>query len=139
MILLKLLDRHWRLFNLRAKLKTKQNRKFMETAIEEINDKAHMNTLVSCLNNLQKDGYSTQFKATAEGLLSLATQKTFHPGQVKIAKFYRFEGESDPSDSSILYAIEAWDGEKGTLVDGYGRESDPQVSLFLQQVEEIHK
>ena len=111
----------------------------MEQTENEMLDKVHMNTLVSCINYLQKSGYTTQFKTTPEGLLSLTTEKTFHPGQVKIGHFFRFEGESDPSDNAILYAIEAWDGEKGTLVDGYGTESDPQTAIFMQQVEEIHK
>jgi hypothetical protein len=69
----------------------------------------------------------------------LATQKIFQPDQVKIAHFYRFEGESDTSDSAILYAIEVSDGEKGTLVDGYGTESDVLITNFMQAVEQIHK
>ena len=35
-------------------------------------------------------------------------------------KTYRFEGESDPSDSSILYVMEANDGSIGYSVDAYG-------------------
>ena len=110
----------------------------VNTELENL-DKAHMTTLVSCINKLEAIGYITQFKAMPEGLMSLLTQKTFHPGQVRIAHFFRFEGESDPSDSSILYAIEAWDGEKGTLVDGYGTESDPHISIFIKQVNEMQK
>lgn len=102
-------------------------------------DKVHMTTLVSCINRLQTTGYTTQFKAVPEGLLSLTTHKVYDPGQVKIIQFFRFEGESDPSDSSILYAIEAWDGEQGTLVDGYGKESDSHVSTFIKQVEDMTK
>ncbi|HRH85028.1 MAG TPA: hypothetical protein PK210_12390 [Bacteroidia bacterium] len=98
-----------------------------------------MQTLVSCLNYLNTSGYITQFKATPDGLLSLVTQKTFQPAQIKIAHFYRFEGESNPSDSSIVYALQASDGEKGTLVDGYGTSSDSYVTNFIQQVKEIHK
>src|SRR4051812_24177393 len=111
----------------------------MENIILEDSEKTHMSTLVSCINKLTTDGYTTQFKAMPEGLFSLTTQKTFHSGQVKIIHFYRFEGESNPSDSSILYAIEAWDGEKGTLVDGYGTESDMHTTAFINMVEGIHK
>ena len=111
----------------------------MENTETELLDKAHMTTLVSCINKLEAAGYLTQFKAMPEGLLSLTTQKTFHPGQVKIVHYFRFEGESDPGDSAILYAIEAWDGEKGTLVDGYGKESDPQISVFINQIAEMQK
>ena len=69
----------------------------------------------------------------------MSTQKHFKPGQVEIKHFYRFEGESDPADSSIVYAIETKTGEKGTLVDSYGLESDPHVARFIKEVEEIKK
>lgn len=102
-------------------------------------EKKEMKTLTSCLNSLTALGFETQFKATAKGLRSLTTEKTFQPDEVKIAHFYRFEGESDPADNSIVYGIETNDGEKGTLVDAYGPYSDSKVTKFMQQVEEIHK
>lgn len=102
-------------------------------------EKIQMDTLVNCLNQLDQLGYKTQFKATLAGLLSLTTQSVFQPHETKIAHFYRFEGESNPSDSSIAYAIEINTGEKGTLIDGYGPASDEHVTRFIQQVREIHK
>ena len=111
----------------------------MELINNEEDEKMHMTTMVSCLARLQVDGFIVQFKAVPHGLLSLSSQKTFTPDQVKIAHYFRFEGESDPSDSAILYAIEAWDGEKGTLVDGYGKESDGNTAAFINQVAEMNK
>jgi hypothetical protein len=101
-------------------------------------EKVQMSTLVSCMNALFESGYKVQFIATPKGLKSLATEKTYQPEDVKIVNFYRFEGESDPSDNSILYAIEAGD-EKGTLTDGYGASSDENVTKFLKEIEDIHK
>jgi len=105
----------------------------------ESTEKVDMQSLVSILGSLTALGFETQFKATEQGLLSLATQKAFQSGEVKVVHFYRFEGESNPADSSIVYAIETNDGEKGTLVDGYGTSSDSQVTDFMQKVEEMHK
>ncbi|MCE3279023.1 MAG: hypothetical protein K0S44_1214 [Bacteroidetes bacterium] len=102
-------------------------------------DKEHMKTLVSCTNSLLAKGYETQFKAMKHGLKSLTTEKIYTPDQVKITNFYRFEGDSDPSDSSILYAIETTSGEKGTLTDAYGAYSDPHVAKFIKDVEDIGK
>jgi hypothetical protein len=102
-------------------------------------DKEHMKTLVSCTNSLMTKGYVTQFKAIKHGLKSLTTDKIYTPEEVKITNFYRFEGESDPSDSSILYAIETTSGEKGTLTDAYGAYSDPHVAKFIKDVEDIGK
>lgn len=102
-------------------------------------EKKEMTSLADCTNTLLADGFSTQFRAIEDGLRSLTTEKIFQPNEVKIINFYRFEGESDPADNSILYAIETTDGEKGTLTDSYGPNSDTNVTKFIQQVEEIHK
>lgn len=98
-----------------------------------------MNTMVTMLEKLNKDGFITQFKATENGLLSLDLKKTYKPDEVRIAHFYRFEGESNPGDSAILYAIETNDGEKGTLIDSYGISADKNVAHFIRKVNEIHK
>jgi hypothetical protein len=102
-------------------------------------DREHMKTLSSCLNSLLSAGYETQFKALKHGLKSLTTEKIYPPEEVKITNFYRFEGDSDPSDNSILYAIETTSGEKGTLTDAYGAYSDAHVAKFIKEVEEIGK
>jgi hypothetical protein len=114
----------------------------METKTVDLKDedKEHMKTLASCINSLASDGYETQFKIVKGQILkSLTTEKVYHPEDVRINSFYRFEGESDPSDNSILYAIETTTGEKGTLVDAYGAYSDAQISAFVHEVEEIEK
>lgn len=98
-----------------------------------------MKTLSSCLNSLLAAGFETQFKATKQGLKSLTTDKIYNAAEVKISSFYRFEGESDPADSSILYTIETSSGEKGTLTDAYGAYSDAHVAKFIKDVEEIQK
>jgi hypothetical protein len=102
-------------------------------------EKEHMKTLVSVLNSKSLSEFVTQFDITEQGLMSLATQKIYQPNQVKVAHFYRFEGESNPDDNAILYAIETDEGEKGTIVDAYGAYSDPLITDFMKQVEGIHK
>ena len=102
-------------------------------------DKEHMKTLVSCLNSLLSKGFESQFKASMEGIISLKSKRIYKPEEVKILNFYRFEGESDPSDNSILYAIETTAGERGTLIDAYGPYNDTNVTNFIQQVEAIEK
>lgn len=104
-----------------------------------IDIKDEMSPLITVLNKLTSSGYVTQFKASKKGLCSMTTQKTYKPGQVQIVHFYRFEGDSDPADNAIIYAIETKDGEKGTLIDSYGAESDPMVELFIKEVQSIQK
>lgn len=102
-------------------------------------EKKEMKTLVSLLNSLVTSGFETQFKAVRNGLRSLTTNKIHKPEEVKVLNFYRFEGESDPADNSILYAIETADGERGTLIDAYGSYSDTNVTNFMKEVEAIEK
>ncbi len=99
----------------------------------------NMVTLATVITKLTRKGYETQFKVTPEGLSSLSSEKLFRPNEVKVTHFYRFEGESNPADNSILYAIETTTGEMGTLVDGYGISSDHLVDAFIKQVERINK
>ena len=104
-----------------------------------IDVKDEMSPMVEILNRLCQEGYTAQFKATQGGICSMLTQNTFKPGDIDIKHFYRFEGESDPGDTSIVYAIETCSGEKGTLTDSYGVYADPLVEKFIKQVEVIKK
>ena len=107
--------------------------------MENVSTSEDMKTLASCLNKLTLDGYTENFKASEMGLLSLDKEKIYSPAEVEIVNFYRFEGESDPADSSILYAIKTSDGIKGTLSDSYGPYADPNVAKFIKEVESIEK
>ena len=98
-----------------------------------------MKSLVECVNRLTIEGFDKQFKAVKDGLKELSSEKIYSPFQVRILNFYRFEGESDPADNSILYALETDDGLRGTLVDAYGPYADSKVTEFIKEVEEIYK
>jgi hypothetical protein len=99
-----------------------------------------MKTLASCLSKITKDGYVENFKVTDEGhLQSLETEEIYKPEDVHIINFFRFEGESDPSDSAILYVVETSDGAKGSLTDAYGMYADPNIDKFIKEVENISK
>lgn len=101
--------------------------------------KEEMKTLASCLNSLHKAGYEEDFVVDEKGLHTSNSDKAYSPSQIRIVDFYRFEGESDPADNAILYAIETSDGVKGTLSDAYGPYADSKVMKFIQDVEEIMK
>lgn len=98
-----------------------------------------LKTLVDCLNQVKKDGFTEDFKVENKKLQGLTSCKNYGPEEVNILNFYRFEGESDPSDNSILYVIETRDGCRGTLVDGYGPTSDPDLQPFIEEIENIRK
>ncbi|MGC1241204.1 MAG: hypothetical protein WA874_06440 [Chryseosolibacter sp.] len=98
-----------------------------------------MKDLTSCVNRMKEEGYREDYQVTEAGLATFDKNKIYKPEQVRIVNFYRFEGQSDPGDNTILYVIETNDGGKGTLVDGYGAYADENVSKFIVQIEEIQK
>ena len=102
-------------------------------------EKEEMTTLTSCVNTLTQRGYSENFVAKDKGLEAPSNKKTYSPEEVRIVDFYRFEGESDPADNAILYAVETNDGLKGMLIDSYGAYADQKISKFISQVQEIDK
>jgi hypothetical protein len=78
-----------------------------------------MTTLSTVLNKLTKQGMGHEFLMTKNGLTP-GNGKYYSPGELKIVKTYRFEGESDPADSSIIYIITTNDGLTGYSMDAYG-------------------
>lgn len=112
-----------------------ENTEFMEN-----NDLIpHMKSLASVTNKMVLEGYDDDFKISDKGLKSLKSEKIYQPEDVNVVNFFRFEGQSDPNDNTILYVIETTDGVKGTLVDAYGPYADRKLSEFMQQVESFQK
>ncbi|WP_240676087.1 hypothetical protein [Botryobacter ruber] len=93
------------------------------------------------LNRLKKEGGCTlDFKVTEDGrLTTMDGKEDFRPDQVRIVDFYRFEGESDPDDMSILYVLETTNGLKGTISNSYGPYADENIDTFMKQVEDLGK
>jgi hypothetical protein len=94
-----------------------------------------MNTLVSVMEELNKRGYNEEFRMTKEGFAD-TTGKVYQPDQLKIIKIYRFEGDSNPSDSSVLYILESNDGIIGYSLDAFGMYEDngEDYNNFMRQV-----
>ena len=99
----------------------------------------YMKSLALCLNRMVLDGYTDDFKIVDSGLKSLKSERVYNPEEVHVKNYFRFEGQSDPNDNTIMYVIETNDGLKGTLVDAYGPYADVKLSEFMQQVESFEK
>ncbi len=96
----------------------------------------NLKTLVETLNDLRKQGYKSDFFVEGTKLRSSVSGNFYKAEDVNISASYRFEGESNPADSSILYVMETNTGEKGTLVNTYGAKFDEQIDAFVKQIEE---
>jgi hypothetical protein len=97
--------------------------------------KIEMTTVTSVLEKLRVKKYDNEFRMTETGFTP-GNNKYYQPEDLKIIRTYRFEGESDPSDSSIIYVIEANDGLVGYSMDAYGAYSDQPVEYdaFIRKI-----
>ena len=93
-------------------------------------------TLSQTMNYLRKEGYTEDFNLQQNCLECRTANLKVFPGDFKIDRYYRFEGESNPSDQSILYAISSDKHQlKGVLVNGYGIYSESLTDEMLEELE----
>lgn len=93
-------------------------------------------TLIVALEDLSKKGYTGNFSVTDECLLNDGEGNLHSPHEVKLKEFHRFEGDTNPSDSSILYVLKIKKGLKGTVVDSYGAQGSGTTSEFMNNVKQ---
>jgi len=73
-------------------------------------------TLSGAVNSLTQEGYTESFTAKKDSIEAVYSKRTYQPGELKICKSFHYDGMTDPGDESEVFAIEAADGTKGTLV-----------------------
>jgi hypothetical protein len=77
-------------------------------------------TVSEAVNGLKKRGYTIDFNLEADRIVCPKTPLSLKPSEFEITEVYRFEGDSDPADEAIVYAIASGEGRKGVLVNGFG-------------------
>lgn len=104
-------------------------------------DKEEMTSLTTVEKKLKSQGYTHDFTVQDDRLNTMDNDsaRTFNPEETTIVDYFRFEGESNPDDSAILYAIETTDGTKGTISSAYGAYADQDVDQFILKVESLGK
>lgn len=95
-------------------------------------------SLVDAIDDLKEEGFTHDFNAKGDCLECIALNLTLKPDDFEVVKVVRFEGMTDPDDQSILYAIQAVDGTKGLLVNGYGLYSDPVSDKLMAKLNIVH-
>ncbi len=97
--------------------------------------KEYYGTLSETINGLKKAGYTVDFNIPEEYMVYNQAGLILSPDDFEIDKVFRFEGETNPDDQSILFAISSTkSGMKGLLVNGYGISSD---EIFNNVIEKL--
>lgn len=94
-------------------------------------------TVSEAVNGLKKRGFTLDLNLEENCLV--CSDFRLHPGDFEIVEVYRFEGNSDPADEAVVYAIESTTGEKGVLVNGYGPSSEDPLSSEMAEKLRIHR
>jgi len=93
---------------------------------------------IDAMLDLRRRGFTTDLEVRDGALRETATGRRFRPEELAIVEHHRFEGESDPEDMSVVYAIESDDGARGIVMDAFGAYADPKLAAFLEKVK-IHE
>jgi hypothetical protein len=93
-------------------------------------------TVTEAIKGLKDRGFTVDFNLLENCLVCNDTR--FDVNDFEIVEFYRFEGDSDPSDEAVVYAIQSVNGMKGVLVNGYGISADALSSEMAKKLN-IHK
>lgn len=91
-------------------------------------------TLSQAIAYLESQGYTHDFNLHPEWIECGSLKRTFGPEQFHVDQVHRFEGQTNPDDSSILFAISSADGVKGLLIDAYGPYSDSLSPLMIEKL-----
>jgi hypothetical protein len=92
-------------------------------------------TLSQVMNQLREEGYTVDFNLNDDCVHCHGGNIVLNPDEFHIDKYFRFEGNSDPDDNAILYAISSEKHQlKGVLVNGYGIYSESLTNNMIQKL-----
>ncbi|MBM3414923.1 MAG: phosphoribosylpyrophosphate synthetase [Bacteroidetes bacterium] len=90
-------------------------------------------TITEAVNGLRKRGYELDFNLEENCLVCHDDRLNIE--DFEITELHRFEGDTDPSDQAVVYAVESNDGKKGILVSGYGISAE---GMSAEMVKKLH-
>jgi hypothetical protein len=92
-------------------------------------------TVSEAVNDLIKRGYTSDFNLhqNESCLICNKTSISLSPDEFVIDETYRFEGETDPADESIIFAISSSKYNiKGIIVNAYGIYADDEATKIVK-------
>lgn len=99
-------------------------------------------TLTEAIQDLASKGYTHDFNVIAHQncLVCHNSKLSLSPDEFQIDSTYRFEGDTDPGDEMILFAISSsTHGVKGIVVNAFGIYADSESSEIVEKLLEKSK
>jgi hypothetical protein len=92
-------------------------------------------TVSAALKGLKERGFTKDFNLQENCIV--CKEDKYNPEDFEIVEVYRYEGDSDPDDQAVVYAIKSSNGDKGVLVNSYGIYAD-EMSAEMAKKLSIH-
>ena len=94
-----------------------------------------MEDLAHAVERLTAAGYRDDFRAERGGLRAVMAGRTYDPESLVVEEIVRFEGESDPGDEVVVFALSSESSEtRGTYVVTYGTYVDPLDAEMMRRL-----
>ena len=99
----------------------------------------YYDTLVYALEGLKERGYTVNFNIAFDKLMCSNNNICLNPDEFDIVEVHRFEGDSNPDDEDVVYAIESKDRRiKGVITSAFGMYADSASTDMLKKLS-MHK
>lgn len=96
-------------------------------------------TLSGALEDLKERGYTLDFNINLDQIVCHTDGTSLRPEEFQITEVYRFEGDSNPDDEEVVYAVSSHDGScKGVLVSAYGTYAENASDEMIQKLSVHH-
>lgn len=92
-------------------------------------------TVTEALKDLKAKGYTINFNIAFDKIICQKTKICLNPHEFEITETHRFEGDTNPSDEDIVYAVESRDGMmKGVITSAYGMYADTVSTDMIKKL-----
>ena len=92
-------------------------------------------TVTEAISDLQQRGYNHNFNTRKDCLFCDEKDVNLKPADFEVDEVYRFEGNSDPGDENVVYAISSANSDlRGILVMAFGTYAEEVSSELLQKL-----
>lgn len=87
----------------------------------------HYTTVLEALADLKEKGFHHDFNLYLDAIKA-------NPNDYSVEHVYRYEGDSDPDEESVVYGIISSSGKKGVFVSGFSANSDAEAAQILEKL-----
>ncbi len=92
-------------------------------------------TVVSAINGLKERGYLLDFNIDFDKIKCVQNESCLNPSEFEITEMHRFEGDTNPSDEDVVYAVESKDGSlKGVITSAFGTYADAASAEMIKKL-----